>query len=584
MPENEAIGSVHGVHLGPFPIDSVQPIDCIRAMAELPDRCVDVAIADPPYNASKGGEWAWDSSVELPGFGGSWCKVRESWDAMDLPDYVQFTRAWLTELRRVDKPTGSLWIHGTYHNIGIINFLLQTLGVEILNEVIWYKRNSFPNLAGRRLTASHESILWAHTGKTRDYFFDYEASKGLPCPEDALRAPGKQMRTVWDIPNNKERGELEHGKHPTQKPLRLVTRMLRLSAPPGAICLVPFAGSGTECLAAKRLGMHYLGFEVDPAYVELATRRLDADGAQLPLPVGRVLEPGERTRETPTKRPARNTARVAQVVGREPSVPSLLKWTGSKRGQARRIADLVPTHDRYVEPFLGGGALLYRLARPGSIAGDLYRPLVDLWRLVQTTPHALADDYRTQWGRLQTSKPDYFYEARTRFNASPNPLDLNFLMRTCVNGIVRFNEDGAFNNSFHLSRPGMHPDRFSSIVEQWNRRIQGVSFRHGDYAETLSDVRQGDVVYVDPPYAGSRHRYVADLDVERFLAELERLNVRGVKWLLSFDGSRGGEELGGEIPKGLYVRRVRLAAGHSPVAKVLNGPLQAVEESLYLNF
>lgn len=262
--------------VGPYRLSSIVSMDCVEGMAALPDRSFDLAIADPPYNASKGGTWRWDRSAPLPGFGGPWQKVQERWDAMELPEYVAFTRAWLEQLQRVVRPTGSLWIHGSYHNIGIINFLLQALGVEIINEVIWYKRNAFPNLAGRRLTASHESILWAHTGKDREYLFDYDASRRLACPGDALRAPGKQMRTVWDIPNNKAKEELAFGRHPTQKPLRLLTRMLALSARPGGRCLVPFAGSGSECVAAKRFGLDYLGFEIDPEHVALAERRLAA--------------------------------------------------------------------------------------------------------------------------------------------------------------------------------------------------------------------------------------------------------------------------------------------------------------------
>jgi DNA modification methylase len=245
-------------------------------MARLPPGCVDLAIADPPYNASKGGDWKWDNSAALPGFGGDWSKVSAAWDDMPLAGYLAFTLAWVRELQRVVKPTGSIWIHGTYHNIGLINFALQVLEVEIINEVIWYKRNSFPNLSGRRLTASHETVLWAHTGKRRQYFFDYAGSKSLPCDGDGLKAPGKQMRTVWDIPNNKERAEGRFGKHPTQKPLRLLTRMLAISARPGQLCLVPFAGSGSECVAARASGLSFLGFETDRAYVALARRRLAA--------------------------------------------------------------------------------------------------------------------------------------------------------------------------------------------------------------------------------------------------------------------------------------------------------------------
>jgi site-specific DNA-methyltransferase (adenine-specific) len=262
--------------IGPFKLNCVHNADCIEAMMQLPDSSVDIAIADPPYNASKGNNWRWDNSVTLPGFGGNWSKVMADWDDMPLGDYFTFCLAWLSQLKRVVRPTGSLWIHGTYHNIGIINFALQMLKVEIINEVVWYKRNSFPNLSGRRLTASHESILWAHTGgeKKRKYYFDYDTSKAMESPEDMLKEAGKQMRTVWDVPNNKKREELAFGKHPTQKPVRLLKRMLEISARPGDVLLVPFAGSGADCVAAQELGINFLGFETDESFVRLAHKRL----------------------------------------------------------------------------------------------------------------------------------------------------------------------------------------------------------------------------------------------------------------------------------------------------------------------
>lgn len=256
-------------------------MDCIEAMKQLPSGSVDVAIADPPYNLSKGGDWSWDQSVSLPGFGGKWNKVKATWDDMPLGSYVDFTLAWLAELQRIVRPSGSLWIHGTYHNIGIINFCMQVLGIEIINEVVWYKRNSFPNLSGRRLTASHETILWAHTGKKRSYYFNYEQVKELAFPEDQLKEAGKQLRTVWDIPNNKRREELAVGKHPTQKPLRLLERMLLISAKPGQVCLAPFAGAGSECVAAQRMGLHYLGFEIDETYFGICQERLHSEGVAI---------------------------------------------------------------------------------------------------------------------------------------------------------------------------------------------------------------------------------------------------------------------------------------------------------------
>ena len=248
--------------------------DSLELLPLIPSNSFDLAIIDPPYNLSKGHAWKWDNSAKLPGLGGDWKKVLEKWDSMPLINYFEFTMKWLEEMKRIVKPKGSMWIHGTYHNIGIINFALQLLNIEIINEVIWYKRNSFPNLSGRRLTASHETIIWAHTGKKREYYFNYKNSKQLNFPEDKLRAPGKQMRTVWDIPNNKTRQELAFGKHPTQKPLRLIDRMLLLSAKEDGKCIVPFAGSGSECIACLERGVSFLAIEKDPDYATIADNRI----------------------------------------------------------------------------------------------------------------------------------------------------------------------------------------------------------------------------------------------------------------------------------------------------------------------
>jgi len=189
--------------------------DTIETMKKMPSASIDLIIADPPYNLSHGNTWSWRGG-NLPGFGGAWNKVMESWDNMSLADYFAFTSAWLSEAKRVLKPTGSIWIFGTYHNIGIINTLFQILDIEIINEVIWYKRNAFPNLSGRRLTASHETLLWGHNGKKkRNYQFNYQVAKAFHDPSDLIKAKDKQMRTVWDIPNNKAKEEIAHGKHPT---------------------------------------------------------------------------------------------------------------------------------------------------------------------------------------------------------------------------------------------------------------------------------------------------------------------------------------------------------------------------------
>lgn len=255
--------------------DCIINSDCILGMKKLPNDSIDLLIADPPYNLSKSGIWKWDNSVELKGMGGNWNITNENWDNMSLEDYFKFTVAWLTEAKRIVKPTGSMWIFGTYHNTGIINVVCQILGIEIINEVIWYKKNAFPNLSGRRLTASHETILWAHTGgKKRSYFFDYEYSKNGDFVGDELKSAGKQMRTVWDLSNNKKPEELKYGKHPTQKPIKILTRMIKLSSKNGDIMLTPFSGAGSECVAAKMTGRHYIGFETEQKYCAISEERL----------------------------------------------------------------------------------------------------------------------------------------------------------------------------------------------------------------------------------------------------------------------------------------------------------------------
>lgn len=280
------------------------------------------------------------------------------------------------------------------------------------------------------------------------------------------------------------------------------------------------------------------------------------------------------------------------------TIPSLIKWTGSKRSQAKYIAAEMPRYRRYFEPFLGGGALLFLAGHPGSVAGDVYEPLVNLWKLIQTDPSRVIKDYEEKWSALNRELdeigegvksrgdgiPAFYYAVRTEFNKTGNALDLNFLMRTCVNGIVRFNDRGEFNNSFHLSRRGMEPLRFARTVSAWHEVVQGVEFICQDYEHTLSMAGAGDFVYLDPPYAGNNQRYIADLDIGRFFSVLEQLSSRGVKWALSFDGRRGSNDLTYSVPTELYKKRLLLHSGNSAVHKVLNGPIEIVEESLYLNY
>jgi DNA adenine methylase len=280
------------------------------------------------------------------------------------------------------------------------------------------------------------------------------------------------------------------------------------------------------------------------------------------------------------------------------TIPSLIKWTGSKRSQAHSIFKLSPKYKNYFEPFLGGGSMMYLFSNPGSVGSDLYKPLIDLWLLVRDDPDKLINDYREKWIKLNDELdgidlstmsrgngiPEFYYLVRDNFNKFNCPLDLNFLMRTCVNGIVRFNDRGEFNNSFHLSRRGMKPDSFSKNVMLWNKKIQKVNFLCADYREIISQAQKGDFVYLDPPYAATKNRYVSQLQPEQLFSELEKLNSRGVNWALSYDGRRGESDLTYNIPKNIFKNLYYIHSGNSAVKKVLSGPVERVEEALYTNY
>lgn len=251
--------------------------DIFEGLQSLKDDSCDLCIVDPPYGASTTKNWSYGAENKIKGFGGDWKLTSEAWDLLSQNESFINTFEWLKEIKRIIKPTGSIWIHSTYHNSGFVNVCCQLLGLEIINEISWYKRNSFPNLSGRRLTASHETILWVHKGgeKNRKYTFNYEASKSFSAPYDMLKEAGKQMRTVWDIPNNKSKEEMRFGSHPTQKPIRVAERILLISGVENGTLLVPFAGSGTEMVAGLNYGMNVIGYEIDHEYFNIARQRLE---------------------------------------------------------------------------------------------------------------------------------------------------------------------------------------------------------------------------------------------------------------------------------------------------------------------
>jgi len=246
--------------------------DCVAEMTRLAHASVDLVFADPPYNLQLQGDLKRpdDSKVDA---------VDDDWDKFaSFSAYDDFTRAWLMAARRVMKPSATIWVIGSYHNIFRVGTILQDLGFWILNDVVWRKTNPMPNFRGRRFTNAHETMIWAgREPGAKGYTFNYEALKAGN--EDV------QVRSDWTLPlcTGEERIKGRDGKklHPTQKPEALLARVILASSRPGDLILDPFSGTGTTGAAAKRLGRQFIGIERDPAYAAAAEARL-ADVEPLP--------------------------------------------------------------------------------------------------------------------------------------------------------------------------------------------------------------------------------------------------------------------------------------------------------------
>lgn len=270
---------------------------------------------------------------------------------------------------------------------------------------------------------------------------------------------------------------------------------------------------------------------------------------------------------------------------RTKSLQPVIKWPGSKRKIAPLLAPLFPDADHYFEPFVGGGAMLpFRPCRT-AVAGDVVVELIELWKTTRNTPELTSKEYEKRWNRLQNEGYTAYYDIRDSFNVTRNPHDLLFLSRTCVNGLIRFNKKGEFNNSLHYTRPGIAPGRLRRIILHWSYAIQGVEFLTADYRQTLAPAGACDVVFLDPPYGGTRGRYLpSDFNLDEFYDELQRLNTIGAKWILTFDGRAGKRSYTTSIPPELYKVRFALQTGNSPFTKLMRTSIDAVIESVYFNF
>ncbi len=239
--------------------------DALELLKQLPENSIDMVFADPPYNLSNGG---------FTVHAGRMVSVNKGeWDKSNgfEKDY-DFHYKWMEACKRVLKPGGTLWVSGTYHSIYQCGHALQANGYHILNDISWFKPNASPNLSCRFFTASHETLIWARKDKKAKHAFNYELMKNGNWPEDNLKKPNLQMRSVWSMGTPKPE-EKKFGKHPTQKPLDLLKRIVLASTNKGDIILDPFTGSSTTGLASVMNGRKFIGIDREVEYLELSKKR-----------------------------------------------------------------------------------------------------------------------------------------------------------------------------------------------------------------------------------------------------------------------------------------------------------------------
>ena len=229
--------------------------NCLNILDGLNDESVDLIFADPPYNLSNGGftvKSGKRASVDKGNLD------KSSGVKLDM----EFHLKWINACKRVLKPNGSIWISGTYHSIYQCGYALQQLGFIILNDITWLKPNAAPNIGCRCFAASHETILWAKKTKEAKHIFNYQLMKNYDETNDIIKNQGKQMRSAWSIPTTPQR-EKKFGKHPTQKPIELLKRIILSSTNENDTVLDPFCGSSTTGVVCKLFHRNYIGIELE---------------------------------------------------------------------------------------------------------------------------------------------------------------------------------------------------------------------------------------------------------------------------------------------------------------------------------
>ena len=268
-----------------------------------------------------------------------------------------------------------------------------------------------------------------------------------------------------------------------------------------------------------------------------------------------------------------------------------IKWSGSKRSQCDEIISYFPRKiETYYESFLGGGSVAYRLMNSDInvnkfVLSDLNSDLINLYKLIQNDYKSVVSHYELLWNELNKDsdferKKLYFTEIRKRLNEKHDPKDFMFIMRTTTNGMPRYNSDGEFNNSFHVTRNGIEPFRLEKILKEWNDTLNNhnVEFINASYDEFCPN--ENDFSYYDPPYANTKGMYFGAIDNDKFFNFLQNLKC---PYCFSFDGFCEDEDSTYDVPKSVYDEHIYLKNGNSSFRRVIgNKTDKIIYESLYI--
>ncbi len=274
------------------------------------------------------------------------------------------------------------------------------------------------------------------------------------------------------------------------------------------------------------------------------------------------------------------------------NVPQPIPYQGSKRQLASRILPHFPKDaSRIVEPFAGSAAITIATAAR-RLAGkfwinDAHEPLIALWREIIENPDAISLAYARLWNAQIGNEREFFDLVRSRFNQSHQPADFLYLLARCVKAAIRYNSNGEFNNTPDNRRKGAQPAEMRHRIEYASSLLKGCTKTTAwDYKKVLAKCTQNDLIYMDPPYQGvcgnRDQRYLPRIEHDDFCVELEKLNERNIRYVISYDGRTGNKEYGQPMPDSLQLTRIELHAGRSTQATLL-GRSDMTYESLYLS-